>query len=115
MFSRRWLTALLLVLAVGPTLVPKLDAAPDSRRFISATVRINRTPVPNASIELWVNGKRIRTGRTNEQGEYRFANLDIGRYEVRASAWVGGSKYTGSAIGKLTGTHLHVARVSLQR
>jgi len=115
MFTRRCFVAFLLILAAGTASYPVAEAAPASRRFIAATVWNNRIPVPDADLELWRNGRCIRTGRTNSRGEYRFDNLDFGQYEVRAFKWLGGAIYRGASIGTLSGTHMYVFRVNLQR
>ncbi len=112
---RRLVIMGLCVLALWGGSVSQVSARPDSRRFISVNAFKDRLPASGAYLELYRNGHCIGWGYANSDGTYRFNNLDSGDYEVRAYLRQGRTIFRGRAIGTVSGTHLHVFRITLQR
>ncbi len=77
--TARLLTALLLFLATA------LDAAEPAS--IHGSIKDPQGAViPDAKVELLRNGRTVETAVTDQFGNYRFAHLAIGDYQVRAAA-----------------------------
>ena len=115
MNRRHCLLVGLVLLTMGTASLPVSEAAKDTRRKIITTITKDGIPIENATVELWLNNRRILTKHTNNYGQYTFGNLDFGSYEVRASATINRITYRGSLSRSVTGTHLYLFPIALQR